>query len=103
MGVGAQNTYTQELENRDEFQVNVEVEDVGQKTISNNWVRVRKDDGVKARLVMRGDLELEKETIRTDSPTVNESDIKFFIIVAHFGWDVRSADIKSTFLQGAEL
>ena len=62
-----------ELENWDNFGTYEEVEDVGQKTLNTNWVLVKKADGVKARLCVRGDQERDKEHIRTDSPTVHKS------------------------------
>ena len=93
-----------ELKNWDDFGVYKEVEDEGQKTLNTNWVLVRKEKGVKARLCIRGDQEQDKENIRTDSPTINKINIKlFYVLSVYFGWDVRSADIKSAFLQGAKL
>ena len=65
---------------------------------------VRKEGGVKARLCLRGDQEHDKESIRTDSPTVNKVNIKlFYVLATHFGWHVKTADIKAAFLQGAKL
>ena len=81
-----------------------EVEDEGQKALNTNWVLVKKDKGIKARLCIRGDQEEDKESIRTDSPTINKINIKlFYVLSVHLGWNVKSADIKSAFLQGAEL
>ena len=93
-----------ELENWDKFQTYVEVDDIGQERLLTNWVLVRKSDGVKARLCIRGDQEEGKEDIRTDSPTAHKTNIKlFYIVAAHFGWNIGTADVKAAFLQGAKL
>ena len=93
-----------ELVKWEQFGVYQEVPYNGEHLINTNWVLVRKDGGVKARLCIRGDQELEKEKIRTDSPTINKVNIKLFYVMAvHFGWHVRTADIKAAFLQGANL
>ena len=93
-----------ELQNWEQFGVYEEVNDIGQPKINTNWVLIRKDSGIKARLCIRGDQEPNKNNIRTDSPTVNKVNIKlFFIMAVHFGWHVKTADIKAAFLQGAVL
>ena len=93
-----------ELSNWSQFGVFREVDDVGQRTISTSWVLVRKDTGIKARLVIRGDLEPDKESIPTDSPTVNKINIKlFYLLAASLGWQVHTADVQAAFLQGSEL
>ena len=93
-----------ELQNWDDFGVYMEIEDLGQKTLNTNWVLVKKDEGVKARLCIRGDQEIDKENIRTDSPTVNKINIKlFYLLAGHFGWNIKTADVKAAFLQGAAL
>ena len=61
-----------ELDNWKNFKVYEAVDDVGQEALNTNWVLVKKDDGVKARLCVRGGQEKNKDEIRTDSPTVNE-------------------------------
>ena len=95
---------SKELANWREFGVYCEVDDVGQRTISTSWVLVRKDSGIKARLVIRGDLEPDKDNIVTDSPTVNKVNIKlFYLIAASFGWTVQTADVKAAFLQGSDI
>ena len=38
----------------------------GQELLNTNWVLVKKGDGIKARLCVRGDQEIGKENIRTD-------------------------------------
>ena len=93
-----------ELENWKQFEVYKEVKDVGQTLLGTNWILVKKDDGVKARLCVRGDQEEDKESVRTDSPTVNKVNVKlFYVIAASKGWQVRTADVKAAFLQGADL
>ena len=94
-----------ELQNWDQFGVYVEVPDEGQLKINTNWVLVRKAAAfVKARLCVRGDHEPNKDTIRTDSPTVNKINIKlFFVISVQNGWHVKTGDIKAAFLQGVDL
>ena len=93
-----------ELQNWRDFGVFREVEDVGQKTINTNWVLVRKEAGIKARLCIRGDQEPNKNTIPTDSPTVNKVNIKlFYVLAASLGWTIQVADVKAAFLQGSDL
>ena len=80
------------------------MEDQGQDALGTNWHLVSKENGVKARLCIRGDLEKEKENIRTDSPTVQRTNVKlFYLIAATKNWTVRTADVKAAFLQGAKL
>ena len=97
-----------ELQNWEDFGVYEEVLDDGQKTLSTNWVLVRKmiedKETVKARLCVRGDLEEDVDTIRKDSPTVNKTNIKLFYLVAmHKKWKIKTADVKAAFLQGSDL
>ena len=93
-----------ELENWRSFGVYKEVKDEGQDLLNTNWVIVKKGEGVKARLCIRGDQEQEKESVRTDSPTVNKVNVKvFYVIAASKAWTVRTADVKAAFLQGADL
>ena len=88
-----------ELKSWEDFEVYEEVADRGQKTLRTNWILVRKKDGVKARVCVRGDLEDQKDQIRTDSPTVNRINIKLFLLIAvHMKWKIRTADVKSAFL-----
>ena len=97
-----------ELKNWEDFGVFEEVPDEGQKALGTNWVLVKKiidsEEGVKARLCVRGDMEEEVETIRRDSPTVNKTNIKlFYLIAVHKKWKIRTADVKAAFLQGTDL
>ena len=76
--------------------------------LGTNWVLVKKligdEEGVKARLCVRGDLEEEVEMIRRDSPTVNKTNIKLFYLIAlHKKWKIKTADVKAAFLQGTDL
>ena len=80
------------------------MEDDGQVALNTNWVLVKKDEGMKARLCIRGDQEQEKEDVQTDSPTVNKVNIKlFYILAAYYGWVLWSTDVKVAFLQSADL
>ena len=95
-----------ELEKFDENDVYEEVKDEGQARIGTNWVLQEKViDGAlitKARLTARGDQEDDSD-IRTDSPTVRKGNIKILLTVAaKFGWKVKTSDVSSAFLQGAE-
>ena len=93
-----------ELENWDNFATYKEVEDQGQEILDTNWHLVSKEGGVKARLCIRGDREKGKESIRTDSPTVQRTNVKlFYLIAAKNNWKIRTADVKAAFLQGAPL
>ena len=96
-----------ELQCWDEFNTYEEVADEGQNTLGLVWVLVEKlingKPGVKARLAVRGDQEVVQD-IRTDSPTVNKVNIKlFFLIAAAKGWNIKTCDVKSAFLQGTPL
>ena len=57
---------------------------------------------VRARLVARG--YEEQEEVISDSPTVDQVNIKILLaIAASKGWKVVSSDVKSAFLQGKEI
>ena len=92
-----------------DFKAFEEVEDEGQHSIPIRWVVTEpKDDGknqpYKARLCIRGDLERGKESIRADSPTASKETLKLgLIIAANEGFEPKSADIKSAYLQGKKL
>ena len=98
-----------EISKFENFEAFEEVDDIGQKRIPIRWViSEQKDDGknqpYKARLCMRGDLEKGKENVRGDSPTASKDTLKLALIVAaNEGFKVKSADIKSAFLQGRTL
>ena len=82
-----------------------EVIDEGQESVPIRWVVTKQElDGnnqpIKARLCIRGDLEVGKETLRSDSPTAGKETLKLALIVAaNEGFEVKSGDIKSAFLQ----
>ena len=66
-----------EIEKFKHFEAIEEVEDVGQHRIPIRWVVTRNDmDGqnqpLKARLCVRSDLELDKDLVRSDSPTAGK-------------------------------
>ena len=91
------------------FKAFKEVNDEGQYNIPIRWVvteqkKDRKNEPYKARLCIRGDKEKGKEFIRADSPTASKETLKLALIVAaNEGFEVKSGDIKSAFLQGAQL
>ena len=95
-----------ELDKFDENDVFEEVEDKGQARIGTNWVIQEKlIDGAlqtKARLTARGDQE-DASGLRTDSPTVRKGNIKILLAVAaKYGWPIKTSDVSSAFLQGAD-
>ena len=98
-----------ELEKYKDFDAYEEIEDEGQNCIPMKWVVTRsadesKNQPVKARLCIRGDLEAGKENIRVDSPTAGKDTLKLaMMITANEGWRVKSCDIKSAYLQGQDL
>ena len=98
-----------EIKKFKDFEAIEEVEDEGQFRIPIRWViSEQKEDGkgqpYKARLCMRGDREKGKESIRSDSPTVAKESIKIALTVAaNEGFEVKSGDIKSAYLQGIEI
>ena len=97
-----------EIENLKCHNVFEEVPDQGQKTIGTNWILAEKvKDGktfVKARLCARGDQEVDKQNIRTDSPTIDKSNIKLILLTAaKNNWQVKTSDVSCAFLQGAEI
>ena len=98
-----------EIAKFEDFKAFREVADEGQKSIPIRWVVTeKKQDGknqpLKARLCMRGDLEKGKDKIRADSPTASKEALKLaLIIAANEGFEVKSADIKSAFLQGKRV
>ena len=96
-----------ELKSWDNFDVYEEILDEGQPRIATNWVLKEKIidgvSGVKARLTVRGDQE-ETGDIRKDSPTVRRGNVKIFCAVAaKEGWNMKSIDGTSAFLQGTPI
>ena len=93
-----------ELERWKEYSVYDEVEDQGNETISTRWVISEKNETgktcIKARLVARG-FEEDGTQIRKDSPTAMKANIRLVSNLAVTnGWQIRSIDVKSAFLQG---
>ena len=77
--------------------------------LPTQWVLVQKEDEkgnliTKARLCIRGDLELNKHNIPTDSPTINKITLKLILtIAASKGWSLQTSDITRAFLQTEDL
>ena len=54
----------------------------------------------KGRLCLRGDQELDTDSIAKDSPTINKINIKLMMTEAiRKGWDISSSDVTRAFLQ----
>ena len=93
-----------ELEKLKNFDTVTEVQDSSQFRISSTWVLwVKEMPGgaleVRARLVARG--YEEQEEVISDSPTVDQVNIKILLaIAASNGWKVVSSDVNTAFLQG---
>ena len=102
------NAKIEELINWDNNKVFKAVPDTGQKAISCRWVinnKIKSDGSsfVKARLVARG-FEEDSSSIQTDSPTVGKESFKAVLaIAASKKWTCNSIDIKTAFLQGANI
>ena len=97
-----------ELENWSKNSVYEEVPDVGQKCISTRWVCTLKEtpDGVtpKARLVARGFEDFHNKDIPKDSPTCSVESLRTVLaVISQKQWSIQTMDIKTAFLQGAEL
>lgn len=98
-----------ELDHFIDYDVYVEVRDVGQKKITCSWVITYKmidgKLGIKARLVCNGNqARLLDPNQKIDSPTVKRVSIKVMMtIAANEGWAVRCQDATSAFLQSKEM
>ena len=84
-----------------------EVTDEGQEKLSTTWVITTKmKDGkviTKARLVVRGYEESDKD-IRSDSPTCMKENVRMLLAVAAaMNWNIMSLDVKAAFLQGKRI
>ena len=91
-----------ELEKLRNFDTYEEVEDEGQFRISTTWVLSEKGNAIRARLVARGFEDMS--VYRKDSPTVAKSSMRMIIAVSvSRGWQVKTTDIKSAFLQGKKM
>ena len=85
-----------------------ECKDTGQKCISTRWICSLKDTPAgtihKARLVARGFEEINRDDIPKDSPTCGTDSLRLVLaVIAQRGWRTRTMDIKTAFLQGAEI
>ena len=85
----------------------VEVDDVGQNSISSRFVCTERlkagKMNLKARLVARG-FEENVNELRTDSPTCQKESLRCFLaILSSKGWKLSTLDIKSAFLQGMPI
>ena len=97
-----------ELESWIKHKVYESKENTGQKSISTRWICTLKEkDGKvvpKARLVARGFEELESNGIQKDSPTCACESLKVVLaVMAQHGWEPKSMDIKTAFLQGHRI
>ena len=95
-----------ELQNWKSEQVYVEVPNDGQPTMSTTWViKPKIVDGkytLKARLCARG-FE-EDQFFRTDSPTCSREGVRITLAtIASNGWNLKSMDVKTAFLQGNRI
>ena len=102
-----------EIEKMNEFGALETIEDIGQENIvPTKWVvsvienddKGTKEEGFKARLVIRGDLESGVETIRRDSPTILKHTLRLLLHISRqHDWQLRCGDIRSAFLQGMDV
>ena len=66
------------------------------------WVLVRKNGKVRARLTAKGFQ--EDMIVRSDSPTVGKSTFRSMLAIAvSHGWEIKTTDITSAFLQGDQI
>ena len=79
----------------------------GANVISTRWVlkwKLRENGTIlkpKCRLVLRGYEDLERDSMRVDSPTVTALSLRLVLqIVASKDWDLVCIDLKTAFLQG---
>ena len=91
-----------ELQKLKDFKTYTEVTDQGQNAITTTWVLTEKEGTIRARLTARG--YEEDSNIRSDSPTVQSTSLRFLLtIAASNAWNICCTDIKSAFLQGKVL
>ena len=82
--------------------------DQKKRMIPCSWVIVEKGTPgnikTKARLVARGDKELDADGIRSDSPTGSKLGLRLLLsLCTSKGWKCKSIDFKNAFLQGLPL
>ena len=97
----------EEIEKWKHFETFLEVPDEGQTSISTRWVCTRKIKGgqvrYKARLVARG-FEEKTQHLKKDSPTCAKESLRFSLtVISCKNWKLHSLDVKSAFLQGAQM
>ena len=93
-----------ELEKWKKFEAYEEVEMEDQHILSTRWVVVQKDETrkIKARLCVRGFEEFVHP--QSDSPTASNDSFRVFLAIsANEGFDIKSLDVTSAFLQGYPL
>ena len=83
-----------------------EIDNAGQSTINTKWVisikQIEGVPGVKARLVAKGYQDLED--VRSDSPCVTRAGVRLVLVtIATNGWDMKSLDISTAFLQSRPI
>ena len=102
------NAKRKELDSWMSNRVYEEVENKGQKFVTTRWVCTVKEskEGIvpKARLVARGFEDLDNGNILKDSPTCSTESLRTVLsVIAQKKWSVHTMDVKTAFLQGAEL
>ena len=105
-----QDAMLQEIDKYKKFDAIEEVSDFGQKAVPIRWVITRQEESngknqpLKARICIRGDLENNKDSVRSDSPSAGKETLKLALMIAsNEKFSVKGADIKSAYLQGQEL
>ena len=90
-----QEAMRKEIEKYKSFNAFEEVDDMGQDNVPIRWVVTKhaidgKNQPLKARLCIRGDLEKDKEFLRSDSPTAGKDTLKLALsIAANEGFTVK--------------
>ena len=98
-----QKAMDEEMERWKSYETYREVYDRGQKTISTRWVVTEKQNGYKARLVVRGFEEVDEAGL-SDSPTADKATLRLILsIAASENWKLQSIDVKSAYLQAETL
>ena len=91
-----------ELKKLEHFGSYEEVEDEGQFKISTRWVLWLKEDEIRARLTARG--YEEQNNMPRKSPTISKQTFRTFLAISSsLGYEIKTTDIKSAFLQTNRL
>ena len=91
-----------ELKKLEHFGSYEEVEDEGQFKISTRWVLWLKEDEIRARLTARG--YEEQNDMPRKSPTISKQTFRTFLAISSsLGYEIKTTDIKSAFLQTNRL